>query len=254
MNKYVLIVLLGLMISSCASKKDILYLQDAANYPDTQIAYTNALLQTNDVLRITVSAAVPEMAIPYNMPDAGAGAAAMNPQMLSLMGYLVSEDLTINFPVLGPVNVANKTAAQLGVDIKHLLEEGNHLKDAVVDVRLVNAKFTVLGEVRSPGTYVFTEPNINILQALGYAGDLNISGRRDDVIVIRELEGVRRISHLDLTKSGYLDSEFNFIKPNDVIIVNPNEPRVKSAGFITNPAALLGIVSILLSTTILLTR
>jgi polysaccharide export outer membrane protein len=239
-------------MNSCASKKDILYLQDAYNYPETPINYTNALLQPNDVLRIMVSAAMPEMAVPYNRPMVQGG--AMNAQMLSLDGYLVSEDLTINFPVLGTIDVGNKTTEQLAAHIKQLLETGNHLKDPVVDVRLVNAKFSVLGEVNNPGTYVFTEPNINIMQALGYAGDLNINGRRNDIIVIRELEGVRRISHIDLTNSAYLDSEFNFIKPNDVIIVNPNEPKVKSSGFIGNPATLLSVISIIISTTILLTR
>lgn len=252
MKHLLLMFLMALLVNNCASKKDVLYLQDANNYPETPITYTNALLQTNDVLRIQVSAAVPEMAVPYNRPMVQGG--GMNIQMLSLDGYLVSEDLTINFPVLGNISVANKTISQLGIDIKQLLEDGNHLNNPVVDVRLVNAKITVLGEVNSPGTYVFTEPNINVLQALGYAGDLNINGRRDDVIVIRELEGVRRISHIDLTNSAYLDSEFNFIKPNDVIIVNPNEPKVKSAGFISNPASLLGVISILISTAILLTR
>lgn len=252
MKQIITMFLIALLFSNCASKRDILYLQDANNYPETPIAYTNALLQTNDVLRIQVSALVPEMAIPYNRPTAQGG--AMNPQMLSLEGYLVDSDLTINFPVLGVISVANKTPVELGAEIKKRLEEGNHLKDPVVDVRLVNAKITVLGEVNSPGTFVFTEPNINILQALGYAGDLNINGRRDDVIVIRELEGVRRITHIDLTNSDYLDSEFNYIKPNDVIIVNPNEPKVKSSGFIGNPAALLGVLSFLISTGILLTR
>ncbi len=227
-------------------------MQDSESYPDTPITYTNALLQTNDVLRIQVSAIVPEMAVPYNRPVQQGG--GMNAQMLSLEGYLVSEDLTINFPVLGTLSVAGKTSQELGVVIKNLLEEGGHLKDPTVDVRLVNAKVSVLGIVNNPGTYAFTEQNITLLQALGYAGDLAINGRRDDIMLIREVEGVRRITHIDLTTTAYLDTEFNYIKPNDVIVVNPNEPKIKSAGFISNPAALLGIASILISTAILLTR
>lgn len=228
-------------------------MQDSESYPDTPVNYTNALLQPNDVLRIQVSAAVPEMAVPYNRPVVQGGG-GMNPQMLSLDGYLVSEDFTINFPVLGTLSVADKTSQQLAVYIKNLLEEGDHLKNPTVDVRLVNAKVTILGEVKSPGTHAFTEQNITLLQALGYAGDLSINGRRDDIILIREVEGVRRITHIDLTSTAYLDSEFNYIKPNDVIVVNPNEPKIKSAGFISNPAALLGVVSILISTAVLLTR
>lgn len=91
-------------------------MQDSESYPDTPITYTNALLQTNDVLRIQVSAIVPEMAVPYNRPVQQGG--GMNAQMLSLEGYLVSEDLTINFPVLGTLSVAGKTSQELGVVIK----------------------------------------------------------------------------------------------------------------------------------------
>jgi polysaccharide export outer membrane protein len=246
------IFVLGILLNSCASKKDVWYMQDADDYPDTEIKYTNSLIQPNDVLSIQVSAALPEMAEPYNLQMGQGG--AMNPQMMNLGGYLVSENLTINFPVLGTISVAGKTTMALGEDLRKLLEDGGHLKEPSVNVRLLNAKFTVLGEVNGPGTYVFTEQNINLLQALGYAGDLTINGRRDDIMLIRELEGVRRITRIDLTNTAYLDSEFNYIKPNDVIVVNQNEPRVKSAGFITNPVALIGLFSITLSTIILLTR
>ena len=113
---------------------------------------------------------------------------------------------------------------------------------------------TILGEVKNPGTYSFTEQNITILQALGYAGDLTINGKRDDILITREVDGVRKISHIDLTSSSFMDSEFYFIKPNDNIIVNPNNPKVKSAGFVGNVGTILTIASLALSITILLTR
>lgn len=252
MNRYLLLCLLGFLINSCAYRKDVWYMQDADNYPATEVKYASTVLQPNDVLHIQVSDLVPDMAEPYNAQNQQGG--AMNPQMIALSGYLVSENLTINFPVLGTLSVAGQTATSLSEYIKNILEQGEHLKSPSVLVRLVNAKFTVLGEVNSPGTYTFTEQNINLLQALGYASDLTINGRREDIILIRELEGVRRITRIDLTNTAYLDGEFNTIKPNDVIVVNQNEPRVKSAGFISNPAALLGVASILISTAILLTR
>ena len=121
-------------------------------------------------------------------------------------------------------------------------------------MRLINAKVTVLGEVNQPGTYNFTEQNITLLQAIGYAGDLTINGQREDIIVMRDEEGIRQITHIDLTTSDWLDSPYNFIKPNDVIVVNPNNPKVKSAGFVGNVGTLISVVSILFSTIVLITR
>ena len=119
---------------------------------------------------------------------------------------------------------------------------------------LLNAKITILGEVNAPGTYNFTEQNITILQALGYAGDLTINGKRDDIIITRDVNGVRKISHIDLTSTDFMNSEFYFVKPNDNIIVNQNNPRVKESGFIGNIGTVLTIASLALSITILLSR
>ena len=120
-----------------------------------------------------------------------------------------------------------------------------------VTVRLLNSKFTVLGEVNRPGTYTFTEENISFLQALGLAGDLTIQANRKDIIVIRELDGQRMITNLDLTRASLLTSNFQSIQPNDVIIVNPNTKKITSAGLIGDIPTFLSIASIILSTVIL---
>jgi polysaccharide export outer membrane protein len=237
---------------SCTSKKEILYLQNADDYVNTDIPYTNAKIQPNDVLRIMVGALVPESAIPYNKVINGAG--APNVALLQLDGYLVSEDLSINFPILGTLSVANQTTQEFAEYLKTTLETGGHLKNPSVDVRLLNAKFTVLGEVNAPGTYTFTEQNITLLQALGYAGDLTINGQREDILLMRDEGGVRQITHIDLTSGDWLNGPYNFIKPNDMIVVNPNNPKVKSAGFVGNVGTLISVVSILFSTIVLISR
>ena len=121
-------------------------------------------------------------------------------------------------------------------------------------MRLVNAKVTILGEVNSPGTYNFTEQNITLLQALGYAGDLTINGKREDILVMREEDGVRQITHIDLTTSEWLNGPYNFVKPNDVIVVNPNNPKVKSSGFVGNVGTLISVISIVFSTIVIITN
>lgn len=228
-------------------------MQDAMDEATGEVNYQTATIQPNDILKITVETLVPEAALPYNRVSTQ-GAQGQNVQLLQLNGYLVSLENTIKFPVLGEISTANLTTIELEKTIRQKLIEGGHLIDPTVNVRLINAKVTILGEVNQPGTFNFTEQNITLLQALGYAGDLTINGQRSDILITREVDGVRKVSHIDLTSASFMDSEFYFIKPNDVIVVNPNNPRVKSAGFIGDVGTVLTIASLALSITILLSR
>ncbi len=246
-------LLLVFMTASCAFKKEILYMQDAETTGVGTIQYQSANIQPNDILKITVESTVPEAALPYNKGFLQT-IQTQNIQILQLDGYLVSPKNTIMFPVLGEISTLNLSTEQLQETIKQKLVLGGHLTNPNVNVRLINAKVTILGEVKQPGTYNFTEQNITLLQALGYAGDLTINGKRDDILLTREVDGKRLITHIDLTSAAFMNSEFYFIKPNDVIVVNPNEPRVKNAGFIGDVGTILTIASLALSVTILLTR
>ena len=136
--------------------------------------------------------------------------------------------------------------------LKSLLEEGNHLSNPTVSVRRINNKFTVLGEVNNPGTFSHLERKLNILQALGYAGDLTIDGKRKDITLIRDENGTRTAYNIELTKSEFLNSPLYNIKNNDIIIINPSFNKVKSAGFIGSPASIATIASLLLNITLLI--
>ncbi len=228
-------------------------MQDAMTEANGEVKYNSATIQPNDILKITVETLVPEAALPYNKRSSQ-GMQPQNVQLLQLEGYLVSLDNTIKFPVLGEISTDNQTTKQLETTIKEKLVSGGHLLNPTVNVRLVNAKVTILGEVNQPGTYSFTEQNITLLQALGYAGDLTINGKRNDILITREVDGLRKVSHIDLTSAAFMNSEFYFIKPNDVIVVNPNNPRVKNAGFVGDVGTILTIASLALSITILLSR
>ncbi|MGC1473639.1 MAG: polysaccharide biosynthesis/export family protein [Psychroserpens sp.] len=210
-------------------------------------------IQPNDILRITVGALAEGSALPYNRVT-NQVAGNNNIEMLKLEGYLVLENNTIDFPQLGTISTEKLTVSQLELEIKKQLEEGNHLNNPSVNVRIINAKVTVLGEVTSPGTIAFTEQNITLLQAIGYAGDLTINGKREDVKIIREVDGNRKIGTIDLTSAELFNSEYYFVKPNDVIVVNPNGPKVKSSGYIGNIGTALTVLSIVLTSIVLLTR
>ncbi len=247
-------IVLLLFLQSCATKKEILYLQDSDNYNNTNIDYSSPTIQPNDILKITVGALSQEAIIPYNKSSLTGGESSGGANMVQLQGYLVTEKQTVNFPQIGDISTINKTPEQLEETIKMLLEEGGHLKDPTVEVRILNSKVTVLGEVNSPGVYNFTEQNITLLQALGLAGDLTINGKRKDILFIREVDGVRQIAHLDITSADIFTSPFFIIKPNDTIIVNPNGPKVKSAGYIGNFGTALSVVTIILTTALLISR
>ncbi|MBT8377014.1 MAG: polysaccharide biosynthesis/export family protein [Bacteroidia bacterium] len=246
-------LLLLLCLCACVSKKEILYLQDADENATGPIVYQNPTIQPNDILKITVESIVPEASIPYNK-NVAQGVVTQNLQLLQLEGYLVSTNNTIMFPVLGEISTAGLTSKQLESNIKERLENGGHLKGTNVSVRLLNAKVTVLGEVNKPGTYSFTETSITVFQALGLAGDLTINGQREDILLIREIDGKRTISHIDLTTTKWFDSDSYYIKPNDVLVVNPNIKQVKSSGIIGDTSTVLGVASLIISITILLTR
>ena len=241
------------LLQSCVSKKEMLYLQDIASYNNTEVTFTNHTLQVDDILKITVGALMPEAALPYNNVTGGS-VVANNIDIMKLDGYLISQNSTINFPVLGELSVKDKTTQDLENDIKKRLVDGGFLINPNVTVRLLNAKVTILGEVNMPGTFSFTENNISLLQALGLAGDLTINGSREDVVVLRRLDGVQTTTRINLTSAKFLNGPYQMVKPNDVIVVNPNSAKVSSAGYVGNLSAILGIASIVLSSIILLTR
>ena len=245
-------IIIGLL-QSCVSKKQMLYLQDVDTVNSQEVTYNNHTLQVDDILKISVGALVPEAALPYNNITASS-VVANSIDVLRLDGYLVSQNSTINFPVLGELSVKDKTTQDLENDIKKLFLDGGYLINPNVTVRLLNAKVTILGEVQRPGTFFFTENNISLLQALGLAGDLTINGSREDVMVLRRIDGVQTTARINLTSASFLKGPYQMVKPNDVIVVNPNSARISSAGYVGNLSAILGIASILLTSIVLLTR
>jgi polysaccharide export outer membrane protein len=253
-NSFLTLVLALFMLSSCATKKEIWYLQDAKAFDNTSVTYGTTNIQPNDILQITVGALVEEATLPFDKSSGNQSGGGGGLEMMQLEGYLVSVENTIEFPILGVISTKNKTVLQLQEAIKQSLERNDLLKNPNVNVRILNAKVTILGEVNSPGVYNFSEQNITFLQALGYAGDLSIQGKREDIKLIREVDGNRQIATVDITSAKFMDSEFYHIKPNDVIVVNPNGPKVKSAGFIGNFGTLLSVFTIIFTTVVLITR
>jgi polysaccharide biosynthesis/export protein len=229
-----------ILLASCADKKDLLYYQDIQKSSQSSINYVANEVQINDILYIKVDALIPDSAKPFNMDI---NASTINMDAFKVQGYLVSQEGTIVFPILGTLKVAGKTTNELQGILVKMLNDNGYIKDANVNVRVINSKVTVLGEVRNPGTYSFEEQNISLNQAIGYAGDLTIFGKRKDVLLIRENNGTRTYVKLDLTSSDWFTSPYYYVKQNDVIIVSPNGAKVMSSGYLSNIGNIVGILS-----------
>lgn len=256
MNKlFFCAVITALFFQSCAFKKDILYFQDITQINGKLIDREESLVQSNDILQITVSTLVPEAASPYNsFASRNTNNTVNSLDVLKLQGYLVNSAGSIEFPILGSILVKDKSIVAIEQELKSKLINGGHLVNPTVLVRVINAKVTLLGEVNKPGTYSFFEPSLSIPQALGYAGDLTINGNRKEVVLIRESNGIRTIKKINLTQSDWMSDPQLQLRQNDILVVNPNIQKIKTAGLVGNTGTILTIASLLLSSIILITR
>ena len=190
-----------LILSSCSSKKDVLYFNDINTNEQDKVIFSASKIQVNDILSIIISSSSPELASIYNQ----------NQTTTTTLGYLVNTEGSITMPLLGKIKAKDLTLIDLEKFLVKKLKDENYLSDPIVTVRLLNAKFSILGEVNKPGTYNFSEENISLLQALGYAGDLTISGKRANVLIIREENNVKTYATIDLTSKKWFDSPYYYI-------------------------------------------
>jgi polysaccharide export outer membrane protein len=245
----VLLVLL-LCLQSCATRKKMLYLQDVDTYNNTALSYASTSIQPNDILKVTVSDLNSVVAAPFNFSSVQ----QTSVEMMKLNGYLVTPEGTITMPILEDINVGGVTTSNVEQKIKDRLINEGYLVNPTVQVRVINNKFTILGEVRSPGVISFTEQSISLLDALAMAGDLTSAGIREDIKLIRELDGKRLVYHIDLTTASWMSNPEYRIRQNDVIMVTPNKLKVNSAGLIKDPITAIGILISLLTIYILITN
>lgn len=252
--KYAFFIFFLLTIVSCTGTKDILYIQDNSekkyNYSDT----INQNISHNDILSIKINSSNFDASKFYNFSFGNQVINFQDIEILKINSYLVNKNGNISLPLLGEIYVLDKSIEELENFILAILKNEGHLIDPQVDIRLINSKFTILGEVKLPGTYSFSENNLSLFQALGMAGDLTIYGRRDDLTLIRETNGVKNIIKIDLTSSDWIGSDKYFIKKNDVIIINPNKAKIKSAGIIGNASTIISLFSLLLTSIILFNK
>lgn len=228
---YSLSLLLGcflvLSLNSCVQTKQIVYFQgDTSRYISLKVPVaTPRYIQPSDILGVLVTSISTGSNELFNAPLAGNMSVSnysQNPGQgrNQPFGYLVDSLGNIVMPLIGKINVKDKTIDQAALLIEAKLKD--YLKEPSVSVRIANHKFSVLGEVNRPSVYNIIEDRLTLTEALGMAGDLTIFGKRENVLLIREgKNGLREMVRIDLTKRDILTSPYYYVQPNDVIYVEP---------------------------------
>ena len=248
-----------LLATSCTSYKTVPYMMNSetVNLDSSAVLY-EARIMPKDELTITVN--YPEDAeavVPFNLtatPALGQGRNILSSQP-TLQTFLVTNEGTINFPVLGKLEVKGKTVNEVENMIASKIE-GTYLKNRpVVTVRLSNYKISVLGEVNSPGTYTVPSEKVSIYGALAMAKDMTIWGRRDNVKLIREdATGKKSIHELDLNDANIIKSPYFYLQQNDVLYVTPNKTKSKNSDIGSSTSYWVSSISILVSIASLVTN
>ncbi len=225
-TKFLLIisVLCTLICTSCTSTKDIAYFQNAQDttYNKQVLGIIEAPLQKNDIVDIIISSSSKEASADFNKAI-GAG------DIGASKGYLINVDGNLQLPMLGNISAAGLTKKQLTEKITNTILAKGLLLNPIVEIRHLNFEITVMGEVAKPSVITVPSEHISFVKALSLAGDLTIYGKRDNILLIREEDGVRKTRHINLNSSDFLNSEYYYLKPNDLIYVEPNKSKVFSS-------------------------
>jgi len=194
---------------------------------DTVDIYAGIVIQPKDILSIIVSSNSPEAVSAFNLPvytfQAGS-TREFTSYSTRMLGYLVDAEGYIDFPVFDKIKVTGLTREQLSEMIKQRLIQEDHLKFPIVNTEFMNFKISVLGEVRTPGIYTIADDRFTILEAISRAGDITLYGRRDNVLVRREQNGLITFHRVDLRSTeNILHSPAYYLQQNDVVYIQPNQ-------------------------------
>lgn len=234
--KYYLVVIGALFVTfltSCGNIKNLQYLQgnfDTAHLNSVQVP--EPLIQKGDLLAITVYSDDPLATAAVTNPMANVATASMSSigagnssgasttGASTVQGFVVSQSGDVQLYKLGSIPVAGKTKKQLGDTLATLYANLGLLKNPFVDVRFLNYKVTIIGEVQHPGTFSIPADKLSAFEAIGLAGDITVYGRRDNVLVVREVNGARQFGRLNLQDPNVFLSPYYYLQQNDMVVVD----------------------------------
>jgi polysaccharide export outer membrane protein len=238
-----------LFLFSCASRKDVVYYQGIDEMaPSEKSTSYEIKIQPDDLLMIIVSAEDPEIAAPFNLKSIS----IQTPGKLDVIGgqqtmqlYLTDAKGFIEFPVLGKLKVSGMSRSE----VLQLLQQkiAVYIKNPIINLRVMNFKVSVQGEVNSPGTYSVASDRITLIEALTMAKDLTIYGKRSNILVIREVDGVKSYNRVNITTAEFINSPFYYLAQNDVVYVEPIKTKINGAAIGPNTGVIISISSLLIT-------
>lgn len=236
-----------LLLFSCVSKKDIIYFQnDEIDQTKVSNSY-KTIIKPDDLLQITITALDVEAVRPFNLASVtysnSSNSASGSVQQQT---YLVDTNGEIDFPVLGKLKIGGLTRVEVINFLKNKLSP-DYIKEPNINIKIANYKISVMGDVSRPGSYNIPNERITILDALALAGDLNISGQRNNIKIIREEDGKKVQYSIDLRSNKLLTSPVYYLQQNDVVYVEPNYARIQSASSNSNTSLIISISSVIVA-------
>ncbi|MCL1868443.1 MAG: polysaccharide biosynthesis/export family protein [Paludibacter sp.] len=226
---FLLTVIIG-VFSNCTSQKGVTYfnnlkVDDAPAINKVFHSVPIATICKGDMLGITVSALEPEAALPFNLPYVSYMAPGSNQiyNAQTMQAYLVDDEGNITMPILGKINLLNKSREQAIAMIQEKLKP--YLKDATVTLRFQNFRINVLGEVAHPGQYIIDNERVSVLDALALAGDMTIYAMRNNLLIIRENNGKLEFARINMNDNELFRSPYYYLQQNDVIYIESNSNK-----------------------------
>ena len=235
-------------LQSCNTEKKLQSLVYFNEQGDTALAKVvqnvEPVIQAGDRLSIVVSALNPLSVVPYNMAASAGSSPATG-------GYLVEADGTILFPQLGKIQVVGMTRKQLVDFLSKMLVK--YVNDPIVTIEFLNFKITVLGEVGHQGTFNIPDGKVTLIDAIGLAGDLPFTARRDNITIIREKNGKREFGKVNVLSKNAFSSPYYVLHQNDVIYVEPTKDKVAASdqSFIRNFSIATSVLSVFTTVVVL---
>ena len=242
-----LILLVAILFVGCNAQQRVLYIQDVESGAEIEIPENFQIrIKPLDQLTIVVNSKNPELALPFNSASSYTGLSkGVNSTVSSssLQVFTVDNDGYVTLPIIGQVKCDGMTRAELQSEIEKKIIESNYIADPQVNVRFANLQISVLGEVTRPGRYDIKNDKVTLFDALAMAGDMTIYGNRENVAVIREIDGKNIITKLDIRSSEIFSSPCFYLEQNDIVLVSPNKYRAASAEINQNRSFWISLAS-----------
>jgi polysaccharide export outer membrane protein len=247
--KKIIPLLFIFLVFSCKPREELVYYQNIDGLASANQLNTYEIkIQPDDLLMIIVSAEDAESAHPFNLTTVSVptpGGINNFTGQQSIQNYLVDFQGFIDFPVLGKLKVGGLSRSE----VMQILAEkiAKYIKNPIITIRLTNFKVSIQGEVTVPGTFSVNSDRVTLIEAISMAKDLTIYGRRDNILIIREVNGVKSYNRVDITKADFMNSPFYYLAQNDVVYVEPSKVRINGAAVGANTGVIISITSLFIT-------